>query len=52
MKFVKLPKDAKEVTSVALNNSQTLIAIAARVWDFDKYDKHHLQVYFYTIEQK
>ena len=52
MKFIKLPKDAKEITAIMISNSQNLIAIAARVWDFDQYDKHHLNIYFYTIEQK
>lgn len=50
MKFIKLSNSAKEVTALEFNSSREVLTVAVKHWEFEKYDKNHLKVYFYNLK--
>ena len=52
MKFLKLPSDVQNVTAIAFNTAQNLMAVAVRNNDIQGFEQLNLSIYFYSIGQE
>ena len=49
MKFVKLPSDIKDITSICFNHTKTMMAIAVRNNEITGHEKLNITIYFYSM---
>ena len=51
MKFVKTPRDVKNITAMTLNHHKTVLAVAARNIDIEGFQQMNLCIYVYVFGQ-